>query len=41
VASLDPDGILQASLERVDRFVAGAERSDDITLLAIRRVSPI
>lgn len=40
-ADQDPDDILRATLERVDTFVKGAEPSDDITLLAIRKVMPV
>jgi serine phosphatase RsbU (regulator of sigma subunit) len=41
VAHQEPEGILKASLAEVDSFVRGAEPSDDITLLAIRKVNPI
>ena len=41
VAHQEPESILRASLEQVDSFVRGAEPSDDITLLAIRKVNPI
>ena len=39
VASLDPEDVLRTTLAKVDAFVEGAEASDDITLVAMRRTS--
>ncbi len=40
-AGADPAGMLSSQLANVKTFVRGAEPSDDITLIAIRRVSPL
>jgi sigma-B regulation protein RsbU (phosphoserine phosphatase) len=37
VASLSPEKIAERVIEQVEGFVLEAERSDDITLLAIQR----
>lgn len=39
VAALDPENVLRSTLAKVDAFVEGAEASDDITLVAVRRTS--
>jgi len=37
VADLSPEKIAERGIEQVEGFVLEAERSDDITLLAIQR----